>query len=42
MGDATAHHVVGTMQLIVRQNKDFYFHKVQAYRNLRQSIARCC
>jgi hypothetical protein len=42
MGDATAYHVVGTMQLIVRQNKDFYFHKVQAYRNLRQSIARCC
>jgi hypothetical protein len=42
MGDAIAYHVVGTMQLIVRQNKDFYFHKVQAYRNLRQSIARCC
>jgi hypothetical protein len=42
MGDATTYHVVGTMQLIVRQNKDFYFHKVQAYRNLRQSIARCC
>ena len=42
MSDATTYHVVGTMQLIVRQNKDFYFHKVQAYRNLRQSIARCC
>jgi hypothetical protein len=42
MGDTTAYHVVGTMQLIVRQNKDFYFHKVQAYRNLRQSISRCC
>lgn len=42
MGDATAYHVVGTMQLIVRQNKDFYFHKFQAYRNLRQSVARCC
>ncbi|KAM0705023.1 hypothetical protein Q7P35_007810 [Cladosporium inversicolor] len=42
MGDATTYHVVGTMQLMVRQNKDFYFHKVQAYRHLRQSVARCC
>jgi hypothetical protein len=30
MGDATTYHVVGTMQLIVRQNKEFYFHKAQA------------
>jgi hypothetical protein len=42
MGDATSYHVVGTLQFIIRQNKDFYFHKAQAYRNLRQSIARCC
>jgi hypothetical protein len=42
MGNVTAYHVVGTLQIIIRQNKDFYFHKVQAYRNLRQSIARCC
>lgn len=42
MGNATTYHVVGAMQLMVRQNKDFYFHKVQAYRHLRQSVARCC
>jgi hypothetical protein len=42
MEDATAYHVVGTLQFIIRRNKDLYFHKVQAYRNLRQSIARCC
>jgi hypothetical protein len=42
MGDATTYHVVGTLQFIIRRNKDFYFHKVQAYRNLRQSIVRCC
>jgi hypothetical protein len=42
MGDAATYHVVGTMQLIIRQQKDFYFHRVQAYRNLRQSITHCC
>lgn len=41
MSDVTAYHVFGIMatQLIVQQDKDLYFHKVEAYRSLRQNIS---
>jgi hypothetical protein len=38
----TTYHIVGTKKYIIRQDKDFYFHKVRAYCSLRQKAARGC